>query len=74
MTFVIGIDSALVSIPILDDVIVEEAENFSLQLFTPSIGMLDPGASMATGIIADDDGKTWSKDAAAFSPPLHVHC
>lgn len=57
LTIGIGIDSAQVSVPILDDLIVEEAENFSLQLLATSVGVLDPGASMATGIIADDDCK-----------------
>ena len=44
-------------IPIDDDIIVEDTESFQVELTTadPSIQLV-PGATLATGVIADNDG------------------
>ena len=61
VTFMAGTDSSFVFIPIIDNNVVENIENFSLSIQIPpafaDIGVMLGAASMATGFIVDDDGK-----------------
>ena len=55
--FAPGSTSAVVTVPVVDDKLLEETEQFSMLLVNPSLGSVDPSADFATVSIIDNDSK-----------------
>jgi hypothetical protein len=56
LNFEPGTTSVEVTIPVVDDDLLEETERFRVILFEPSFGVIDPNLAIATVFIADNDG------------------
>ncbi len=56
--FPIGATEVLFRVDIVDDMLIEETEDFGLLLTNASFGMVDPAAESAIGRIIDNDSKS----------------
>lgn len=62
VTFAPGATSVAFNVEVIDDVFIEETEQFSVMLQNPSLGSVDLTTGSANVSILDDDGKkcNWS--------------
>jgi hypothetical protein len=63
LTFNLGSTSEMLTVAITEDTIIEETEQFSITLQSPSFGSVDPTAGSATVFITDNESKTGNNAA-----------
>ena len=57
VTFPANTLSVTVPLAVVDDTLIEDLEEFELQIFAPSQGSVDQSRDVALGLIADNDGE-----------------
>ena len=66
--------SAPFTVPIADDLIVENSESFDMELMNPSAGTISPTLGTAVGNIVDNDGKNSCPEAIIWNPDYFNSC